>query len=134
VKSVPFTREAEPDGRIRVAVVAQRPSLRHALAALLSSHADILPVGEAAGAASALALVAETRPDVVVMDLSMPRMDGLRTTTLIKQRFHRVRVIALSPSADAEDLARAACADASIPKGDPGELLLVTIRDLMRPR
>jgi DNA-binding NarL/FixJ family response regulator len=65
---------------IRVVVVDDQEVVRAGIAALLAAQQDIEVVGEAADGAAALAEVARTRPDVVVMDIRMPVMDGLTAT------------------------------------------------------
>jgi DNA-binding NarL/FixJ family response regulator len=65
---------------IRVVVVDDQEVVRAGIAALLAAQEDIEVVGEAADGAAALAEVARTRPDVVVMDIRMPVMDGLTAT------------------------------------------------------
>jgi DNA-binding NarL/FixJ family response regulator len=124
---------ARTDSRIRVAIVDERSRSRHALVALLGTYLDVVVVGEAADCAAALDLVARERPDVVLMDVFTPSLDGLQATASIKQRFPRVRVVALSLSADAADQALAMGADACVALGAAEDQLLETVRRLIRP-
>ena len=62
---------------IRVLVVDDHPVVRSGLSGMLSVTEDISVVGEAGDGSEALALVESARPDVVLMDLRMPRMDGV---------------------------------------------------------
>jgi two-component system NarL family response regulator len=133
VESVETESRARADGRIRVVVVDSRAPSRRALAALLDTYTDMLVVGEATGVVEALDLVDRVQPDVAVVDVYLPRLDGLPATALIKQRFPRVGVFALSLSADAAHRALAVGADAFVVKGDPQDLLLETIRGLRPP-
>jgi NarL family two-component system response regulator LiaR len=80
----------------RVAIVDDHAMVRSGLAAFLSVADDLELVGEAENGQQALRLCAEERPDVVLMDLVMPGMDGVATTKAIRERFPDIRVIALT--------------------------------------
>src|SRR5437870_7928184 len=86
------TDTAEP---VRVLVVDDDPGFRESLIALLGSQ-QLLVVGEAASGPEALDLASSTDPDVVLMDVRMPTMDGIETTRRIKDLLPWVGVIALT--------------------------------------
>lgn len=65
---------------IRVVLVDDQPDFRKIIRRILSLHADIEVVGEANNGAEALEVVAQVRPDVVLMDVQMPILDGVATT------------------------------------------------------
>ena len=81
---------------IRVAIVDDHAMLRQGLAVFLMSYPDLKLVGEAANGEEALVLCAEKQPDVVLMDLMMPVMDGIATTRLIHRDYPEIQVIALT--------------------------------------
>jgi DNA-binding NarL/FixJ family response regulator len=85
---------------IRVLLADDHGLVRTGLISLLSTAADMEVVGEAADGAEALSLVASTRPDVVLMDLSMPVMDGVSATRAVRSRHPETRVVVLSSFAD----------------------------------
>jgi NarL family two-component system response regulator LiaR len=70
--------------------------VRRGLAAFLQVFDDLELVGEAANGETALQLCAKTLPDVVLMDMVMPEMDGVATTSKVRQQFPSVQVIALT--------------------------------------
>ncbi len=93
-------------GDIRVLVVDDRRVSRSSLQTLLSQERRIRIVGEAIDGEEALRKVDELRPDVVLMDVQMPRMDGIAATRQIRRRHRGVAVLGLSVS-EANDTLRA---------------------------
>jgi NarL family two-component system response regulator LiaR len=83
-------------GRIRIVIVDDHAMLRKGLAVFLASYGDLELVGEAANGKEGLALCADKRPDIVLMDLMMPIMDGVTATRLIHHNFPQTQVIALT--------------------------------------
>ena len=81
---------------IRVAIVDDQTLIREGLASLLALVPDLTVVGKAAGGREALALVAEQSPDVVLMDVRMPGMNGVAATRKIRARYPHTRVIVLT--------------------------------------
>jgi NarL family two-component system response regulator LiaR len=80
----------------RVLIVDDHAMVRSGLAAFLSVSDDLELVGEADSGTQALRMIADRNPDVVLMDLVMPGMDGVQTTRAVRERFPDVRVIALT--------------------------------------
>lgn len=81
---------------IRVLVVDDHAILRDGIRSILESQEDILVVGEAENGREALAQIEVQPPDLVLMDISMPVMNGLEATRLIKERFPSVKVLILT--------------------------------------
>ncbi|HEU4683906.1 MAG TPA: response regulator, partial [Nitrospira sp.] len=89
-------------GPIRVLLVDDHAMVRQGLRSLLEGYADVTVVGEAANGEEALAAVALCRPSVVVMDVNMPKMNGIDATARIKAQYPGTAVIGISVQADDE--------------------------------
>jgi DNA-binding NarL/FixJ family response regulator len=110
---------------INVLLVEDHPVVRAGLAELLSGTDDITVVGAAGNGAEALEVLAEDEPDLVLMDLSMPVMDGTEATRLIAERHPGVRVVILTSFTDQKGILAAldAGADGYLMKdAEPDEL------------
>lgn len=92
---------------IRVLVVDDHQMVRVGLRTLLERNPDICVVGEAADGQSAISAVAEYRPDVVLMDLSMPILDGVAATAQLRTSNPDVVVLALTTFADRDHVVAA---------------------------
>jgi len=97
--------------------------------AVLAFYPEILVIGEAPNGEEALQLVAEYQPDVVVMDLQLPVMDGLEATRLIKNRWPATKVIVLTMQSLRRAEALAAGADIFLLKDSEPEILWWAIRN-----
>jgi DNA-binding NarL/FixJ family response regulator len=89
---------------VRVLLVDDQGLFREALATLLGVRAEVAVVGEAANGDEALRIAAELRPDVVLMDLRMPVLDGIAATRRMRVEQPDVRVIALTTFDDEEEV------------------------------
>ncbi|MER3480509.1 MAG: DNA-binding response regulator [Meiothermus sp.] len=83
-------------GPLRILIVDDHPVVRAGLAGLLSTQEGFEVVGEAASGLEALELAEALRPNVVLMDLRMPGMDGTAATRSIRRRFPEVQVLVLT--------------------------------------
>lgn len=95
------------EGRIRIATADDHPLVRTGLAAILQSDPDFEVVAEADDGVEAVEIYRAHRPDVMVMDLRMPRLDGATATRQILQEFPEARIIILTSYDGDEDIYRA---------------------------
>lgn len=114
---------AEPDEPIRVVIADDQATAREALGALLRSFPGVEVAATAADGAEALVACRRFRPDVVIMDLWMPVMDGLQAMQAIKRRWPRTGVLVLTMFADMELPATESGADGFLLKGCRAEVL-----------
>jgi len=116
---------------IRVLICDDQAIVCEGLRAILSTARDVEVVGVAGDGAQAVEMIAETRPDVVLMDLKMPVMNGVQATRLIREQHPEVRVLVLT-TYDADewvfDAIRGGAAGYLL-KDTPRERLIAAIRD-----
>lgn len=94
--------ETAPSQPIRVMLADDHAMVRHGLATFLLVFDDLELVGEAESGAEAIQRCAELLPDVILMDMLMPDMDGVTATRAIRQQFPSARVLALTSFKDNE--------------------------------
>jgi DNA-binding NarL/FixJ family response regulator len=100
-------------GRISVIVVDDHEVVRVGLRALLAADAKIDLVGEASSGREAVALAKQLRPEIVLMDLAMPLLNGMEATRQILQDCPAIKIVALSSYNDPEHVEQALAAGAS---------------------
>jgi DNA-binding NarL/FixJ family response regulator len=117
---------------IRVLVVDDHPWVRATLAELLADEDDLTVVGECEDGSSVVEAAARLRPDVVLMDLSMPVMDGVAATSALRAAHLQSRVVVLTGEDPAArpDVA-AAGADAFLSKTTRADELLGCLRTVV---
>ncbi len=125
------TGEPERDEKVRVLLADDHKIVREGLARLLEEEPDIEVVGEANDGAEAVALARTARPDVVLMDVTMPGMDGIEATRRILAEIPDVKVVGLSMhegSGMRMQMRQAGAVDYVWKGGDPDELVQVVQR------
>jgi len=115
---------------LRILVVDDNPRARNGLSALISTQAGLVVVCQASDGEEALAQIESQHPDLVLMDIQMPVMDGLSATAIIKERWPQIKVIILTIHADCASQAQRAGADAFLVKGCSMEEMRAVIRSV----
>jgi len=95
-----------PD-RIRVLIVDDHPLLREGIGSLVEKQPDMLIVAEASNGKEALQLFRQHMPDITLMDLRLPGMDGISVMTAILAEFHTARIIVLTTFSGDVQISRA---------------------------
>jgi NarL family two-component system response regulator LiaR len=116
---------------IRIIIVDDHGMVRRGLAAYLRNESDIEVIGEAQNGQEAVDLCQQSLPDVILMDLLMPQMDGVAATRIIRKRWPQVQVVALT-SFKEKDLVQEALQAGAISyllKNVSGEDLAAAIRE-----
>jgi DNA-binding NarL/FixJ family response regulator len=103
-----------------VLIVDDHPMVRSAIRSALSSYGDFTVCGEAIDGVDAVDKAVQLKPDLILLDVAMPRMNGLQAATVLKSLMPQVRIIALTLySAElSEDLASTAGIDAVFAKAE----------------
>jgi DNA-binding NarL/FixJ family response regulator len=120
----PATEQTEP--AVRVLVVDDQALYAEAISVLLKLQDGIDVVGIAADGQEAITRAAELKPDLVLMDIEMPRLDGISATRWIRRRMPKTRVVVMTALTGDEyaQLALKAGAEACVPKfSHAGDLL-----------
>ncbi|MBW4660345.1 MAG: response regulator transcription factor [Drouetiella hepatica Uher 2000/2452] len=121
---------SSPETPTRVLIVEDDPMMQLGLEQSLSNAPDILVVGQAEDGYLAVEEVKKVKPDVIVMDIGLPRQDGIAVTQQVKQIMPSVRVVMLTSHTTEHEVigALASGADAYCVKGTSVDNLLVAIR------
>ena len=114
-----------------IMIVDNSQPTRHALQALLSQQSGIQVIAEASNGMDAIKLIQNRIPDLILMDVRMPVMDGLEATRNIKRDWPQIKVVILTMYPDCQAEAEIAGADAFIIKGCALDEMLSTISSQM---
>src|SRR5688500_16715752 len=102
-----------PATRLRILLAEDHEIVREGVRVMLNSQPDMEVVGEAGDGRTAVRLAVELQPDIVVMDISMPDMNGLQATEKIKERQPDVKILTLTRHTDLGFLQQILAAGAS---------------------
>jgi len=121
---------------VRVLIVDDHAAMRRSLTQALASEPDLELVGEAADGASAVKLAEELKPDLIIMDVVLPRLNGIEATRRIKREHPEIQIVGLSayPSKGYAARMMDAGADAYVIKGENGAELLRAVRTVLKGR
>ena len=100
-----------------IMIVEDSPRVRRALKALISQQTGVNIIGEASNGQEAIQKIEKRIPDIVLMDMRMPVMDGFEAMRIIKSRWPRVKLVAMTMYPDCQAAAYSAGADAFLVKG-----------------
>ncbi len=116
--------------QIQIVVVDDHPVLRDGLSAVLSTQPDFRVIGEAESGVEAVEIIVELRPDVVMLDLEMPEMDGVETLKRLRQHNPDIRVIVFTAFDTDERILAAVQAGAQgyLLKGAPRDQIFEAVR------
>ena len=122
-------------GTIRVLIADDHPLMRKGLADILNGVEGIEVVGAAEDGAAAIALAYAVRPDIVLMDISMPGMDGIEATEKLVEMESTARVVMLTSYSEREKITQALAAGAVsyLTKDAPPEAVIRAIRSAAAP-
>ncbi len=120
---------------IRILLVDDHDAARAGLALLLRQESGIEIVGEASDGQMAVELADRLQPDVIIMDVFLPRLNGIQATRQIAADHPEIKIVAYTISRDASisDAVRQAGALACLSKSDPVEVIIRTIRQCSTP-
>jgi DNA-binding NarL/FixJ family response regulator len=127
-----FERPSPSPNAIRVFLCDDVEDVRILLRAYLEETDDVRVVGEAADGASALEGIAATQPDVIVLDLAIPKLDGLEVLRAIRKRALDARIVVFSgfTAPRIQAATRRLGAGRFVVKGEPLESVRTAIREL----
>lgn len=125
-----MTKRRAPDQRLKVIVADDHTLMREGVAAVISRQSDMVVIGEAADGEQAIAMVEKEHPDVLLLDLRMPKLDGVAVTERLKGKHPDMAIVILSTYDADDDILRAlrAGAKAYLLKDTPPEELAECVR------
>jgi len=116
----------------KILIVEDNNHARQALTALMSMENGIKVTAEASNGQDAIDTIQHQMPDLVLMDMQMPVMDGLNATKIIKQKWPAIKIIILTIHAECRTEVLAAGADMFLIKGCPTEMMMSSIQNLLK--
>ena len=125
-----MTKRRAPDPRLKVVVADDHTLMREGVAAVIARQPDMIVTGQAADGEEALTIVEREKPDVLLLDLRMPKLDGVAVTARLRQKFPELAIVILSTYDTDDDIVRAlrAGAKAYLLKDTPPDELANCVR------
>lgn len=125
-----MTKRRVSDSRLRVVVADDHTLMREGVAAVIARQTDMMVAGEAADGEEAIAMVEKEKPDVLLLDLRMPKLDGVAVTAQLRPKFPDLAIVILSTYDTDDDILRAlrAGARAYLLKDTPPDELAECVR------
>ena len=125
----PLDPESNPGipNRVRILICDDQKLVRVRIREMLERDAGVVVIAEAAGGQEAVRLAIRLRPDLILMDVAMPELDGAEATRQILARLPDIRIVAFSADANSESMSRMFAAGARgylLKSGDPAEVLV----------
>lgn len=119
---------------IRIAIFEDYADMRLSLSALVESEEEFYLTGAYPNALDVLRIIRKDQPDVVLMDLQMPKLSGIEATRMLKNQFPKVQVLVQTVFDDNERIFAALCMGASgyILKSTPGDKIIEAIWDVSK--
>jgi DNA-binding NarL/FixJ family response regulator len=119
---------------MRILIADDNKLVRRGIAGLLAADKEFEVCGEASDSSETLKKVAELRPDLILLDVSMPGTNGLNTAGILRQQFPALKILIISQHDSNQLLPRSleAGANGCIDKGRIGTDLLLTVRNLFK--
>ena len=121
--------QQETGTKIRALIVDDSEAIRNVMSCVLNISQGIEVIGSASNGAEAVAIAEDLRPDVIIMDVEMPIMDGLKATRCIKQAHPAIFVVLVSAMANLLAVSVSAGADGHIAKPFSVDSLLCRVMD-----
>ena len=136
-KDGPMASDDTPERPVeRVMIVDDHAMIRSVIRSMLAGYADLQIVGEASNGIEAIILMEQLHPSIVLMDINMPRMNGIKATAHITSEYPQTKIIGLSVNAAGEnqELMTRAGAVCLIPKEQVDDLLYDAIQVAVKSR
>jgi YesN/AraC family two-component response regulator len=130
IKGVNHEQPLNRTSMTKIMLVEDNIRARRALKAIISQQAGIVITAEAANGQEAVRKIEAQIPDLIIMDMRMPVMDGLEATQIIKARWPQIKIVILSMYADGQSDVLAAGADSFLAKGCSMDTMITIIHSL----